>query len=82
MTPLTPIQHPYIRDLMVSMNVFGKTRSGVKNSRIWNTLRKEFKNVFQKPWSSDYSTEMFSNGFVNTSHQPVQQHGLVILKGR
>jgi hypothetical protein len=24
MTPLTPIQHPYIRDLMVSISVFGK----------------------------------------------------------
>jgi hypothetical protein len=32
---------------MVSIKVFGKTRSGAKNSRIGNTLRKDFENVFE-----------------------------------
>jgi hypothetical protein len=47
MTPLTPIQHPYIRDLMVSIKVFGKLVVEPKNSRIGNTLQKDFKNVFE-----------------------------------
>jgi hypothetical protein len=29
-----------------------------------NTLGKDFKRVFKKPWSSIYSTEMFSKGFL------------------
>jgi hypothetical protein len=41
MTPLTPTQHPYIRDLMVSIMVIGKTLSGAENSRM-GKLSEEF----------------------------------------
>jgi hypothetical protein len=47
MTPLIPIQHPYIRDLMVSINVFGKTCSGAKNSRM-GTLSRLISKMFSK----------------------------------
>jgi hypothetical protein len=63
MTPLTPTQHPYIRDLMISIKVFGKSCSGAKNSRM-GKLSNEFQKWFWKPWSSVYSTEMFSKWFL------------------
>jgi hypothetical protein len=62
MKPLTPIQHPYIRDLMVSIKVFGKLVVEPKTLG-WENSRKSFENVFQKPWSSIYSNEMFSKWF-------------------
>jgi hypothetical protein len=36
-----------------------KTSSGAKNSRV-GTLKEKFRKSFQKPWSTIYSTEMFT----------------------
>jgi hypothetical protein len=55
MTPLIPTQHPYIRDLMVSIKVFGKLV--VEPITLgWGQSPERFR----KPWGSTYSTEMFS----------------------
>jgi hypothetical protein len=43
MTPLLPIQQPYLSDLMASIKVIGKLCSGVKNSRmgkLWDKVLK------------------------------------------
>jgi hypothetical protein len=45
MTPLTPIQHPYIRDLMISIKVFGKLLVEPKKLLDGKTLRKVSKMV-------------------------------------
>jgi hypothetical protein len=47
MTPLTPIQHPYIRDLMVSIKVFGKLVVEPKTLG-WENSRKNFEKRFSK----------------------------------
>jgi hypothetical protein len=44
MTPLTPTQHPYIRDLMISIKVFGKLVVEPKTLG-WETLGKVSKMV-------------------------------------
>jgi hypothetical protein len=59
MTPLIPIQHPYIGDLMISTKVFGKLVVEPKTLG-WEHSPERFWKCFQKPWSSIYSTEMFS----------------------
>jgi hypothetical protein len=59
MTPLTPIQHPFIRDLMVSIEVFGRLVVEPKTLG-WEHCPEKFRNCFQKPWGSTYSTEMLS----------------------
>jgi hypothetical protein len=59
MTPLMPIQHPYIRDLMISVKVFGKFVVEPKTLG-WEHSPERFRKCFRKPWSSIYSTEMFS----------------------
>jgi hypothetical protein len=59
MTPLIPTQHPYIRELMVSIKVFGKLV--VEPITLgWGQSLERFRKCFQKPWGSTYSTEMFS----------------------
>jgi hypothetical protein len=59
MTPLTPTQHLYIRDLVISIKVFGKLLVESKTLG-WENSWKSFENGFEKPWSSIYSTEVFS----------------------
>jgi hypothetical protein len=46
MTPLPPTQHPYFRDLMISIKVFGKLVVEPKNLG-WENSRKSFENVFE-----------------------------------
>jgi hypothetical protein len=58
MTPLIPTQHPYIRDLMVSIKVLGKLVVEPKTLG-WEHSPERFR----KPWSSIHFTEMFSNWF-------------------
>jgi hypothetical protein len=79
MTPLTPIQHPYIRDLMISIMVFGKTLSGAKNSRM-GRLSEKFRKWFRKPWSSINSTGMFSKGFWDKWDWDMEGKELVVLE--
>jgi hypothetical protein len=55
MTPLLPIQQPYLSSLMASIKVIGKLCSGAKNSRM-GKLSEKFQKWFRKPWSSIYST--------------------------
>jgi hypothetical protein len=47
MTPLTPTQHPYIRDLMDSIKVLGKLVVEPKNSRM-GTLSGKISKMFSK----------------------------------
>jgi hypothetical protein len=47
---------------MVSIKVFGKLVVEPKTLG-WDNSRESFENDFRKPWSSLYSTEMFSNDF-------------------
>jgi hypothetical protein len=46
MTPLAPIQHLYIRDLVVSIKVFGKLLVEPKTLG-WENSRKSFENGFK-----------------------------------
>jgi hypothetical protein len=47
---------------MVSIKVFGKLV--VEPTTLgWENSRESFKKCFRKPWSSIYSTEMFSKDF-------------------
>jgi hypothetical protein len=62
MTPLILVQHPYIRDLMISIKVFGKLVVEPKTLG-WEHSPERFRKCFQKPWSSIYSTEMFESDF-------------------
>jgi hypothetical protein len=63
MTPLvTYSTPPIIRDLMVSIKVFGKLVVEPKTLG-WENSQKKFQKWFRKPWSSIYSTEMFSKWF-------------------
>jgi hypothetical protein len=62
MTPLIPIQHPYIRDLMISIKVFGKLVVEPKTLG-WEHSPEIFRKCLQKPWSSLYSNEMFPKWF-------------------
>jgi hypothetical protein len=48
---------------MISIEVFGKTCSGAKKTLGWEKLSEKFRKWLQKPWSSIYSTEMFSKRF-------------------
>jgi hypothetical protein len=49
---------------MVSIKVLGKLVVEPKNLG-WENSQESFENCLQKPWSSIYSTKMFSNGFRN-----------------
>jgi hypothetical protein len=65
MTPLvTYSTPPLIRYLMVSIKVFGKLVVEPKTLG-WEHSLERFRKCFRKPWSSHYSTEMFSNCFIN-----------------
>jgi hypothetical protein len=47
---------------MVSIKVIGKLVVELKTLG-WENSGKSFEKCFQKPWSSNYSTEMFSKWF-------------------
>jgi hypothetical protein len=63
-----PIEHLFFTltnsGLLISSKAVGKLLVEPKTLGWVNTLGKEFKRVFEKPWSSIYSTEMFSKGFL------------------
>jgi hypothetical protein len=49
MTPLIPTQHPYIRDLMISIKVFGKLVVEPKKNSRMGELSEKFQKWFRKP---------------------------------
>jgi hypothetical protein len=65
---MTPFEHLFfiltISGLLISSNAVGKLLVEPKTLGWGNTLEKYFKRVFEKPWISIYSTEMFSKGFL------------------
>jgi hypothetical protein len=62
---------------MASIKVIGKLCSGAKNSRM-GKLSEKFQKWFRKPWSSIYSTEMFSKWFW-TNELVMEEKELVVL---
>jgi hypothetical protein len=62
MTPLTPIQHPYIRDLMISIKVFGKLLVEPKTLG-WENSRKSFENGFENLGVVSTALKCFLNDF-------------------
>jgi hypothetical protein len=62
MTPLTPTQHPYIRDLMVSIMVFGKLLVEPKTLG-WEISWKSFKNGFENLRVVSTPLKCFINDF-------------------
>jgi hypothetical protein len=62
MTPLTPTQHPYIRDLMISIKVFGKICSAAKTLG-WENSRKSFENGFENLGVVSTPLKCFQSGF-------------------
>jgi hypothetical protein len=65
MTPLVTYSiPPIIRDLMVSIKVFGKLIVEPKTLGL-GILSGKISKMFRKPWSSCYPIEMFTNGFIN-----------------
>jgi hypothetical protein len=47
MTPLTPTQHPYIRDLMDNIKVLGKLVVEPKKTIGWEHSQENFENVLE-----------------------------------
>jgi hypothetical protein len=62
MTPLPPTQHPYFRDLMISIKVFGKLIVEPKTLG-WENSRKSFENVFENLGVVSTPLKCFLNGF-------------------
>jgi hypothetical protein len=50
---------------MISIKVFGKLVVEPKTLGLGILFGKIFEKCFQTPWSSCYSIEMFTNGFIN-----------------
>jgi hypothetical protein len=63
MTPLTPTQHPYIRDLMISIKVFGKLVVELKKTLGWENTRKSFENGFENLGVVSTPLKCFLNDF-------------------
>jgi hypothetical protein len=63
MTPLTPTQHPYIRDLIISIKVFGQLVVETKKTLGWENSRKIFKIVFENLGVVSTPLNCFKNGF-------------------
>jgi hypothetical protein len=62
MTPLLPNQHPCIRDLMISIKVFGKLVVEPKTLG-WENSGKSFENVFENLGVVSTPLKCFLNGF-------------------
>jgi hypothetical protein len=63
MTPLLPIQQPYLRDLMASIKVIGKLSSGAKHSRMGKLSEKFQKWFFENLRVASTPLKCFLNGF-------------------
>jgi hypothetical protein len=59
---MTPIQHLYVRDLMVSIKVLGKLFVEPKTLG-WENSRKIFKNAFENLGVASTQLKCFQNGF-------------------
>jgi hypothetical protein len=70
MTPLTPNSTPYIRDLMVSIMVFGKLLVEPKTLR-WENSRKSFKNGFENLGVVSTPLKYFLNDFGTNTKKDV-----------